>query len=134
MIFRLNAFSAYGVACAISLAAVAAALSVTDAVADEPFLPTWKLLKGSERSQFIAGYLYGWRDAARVTDAAIEFVKENPTEAIDGLQKIRSLYAGTDSTPDVVASALDSFFSKSENSDATLAQAITVVTKRTLKK
>lgn len=130
MIFRFKAFGSGALAPAVVFFATMAGVSISKAAGEEPFLPTWKLLKGSEKTQFIAGYLYGWRDAARVTDAAIEFVKENPTEAVEGLEKIRSLYAGSETTPDVVAREIDAFFSKSENSEATFAQAITVVTKR----
>jgi hypothetical protein len=102
-------------------------VSTSNAQSDEAFLPTWKLLKSAEKSQFIAGYLYGWRDAAKVTGVAIEFVKENPKDAVDGLTKLQSLYNMEGLKADIVSKELDSFFSKSENKDATLSQAVTAV-------
>lgn len=95
--------------------------------AEDSFLPTWKLLKEQERQQFIAGYMFGWSDAAKVTDVAIQFVRENPTNAVEGLTKIRSLYDFKGLKADSVARQLDSFFSQPENRDATLSQAITAV-------
>jgi hypothetical protein len=97
------------------------------AQSDDAFLPTWKLLKSAEKSQFIAGYLYGWRDAAKVTGVVIELVKENPKEAVEGLTKLQTLYSMEGLKADVVSNELDAFFSKSENKDATLSQAVTAV-------
>src|SRR5262245_7133347 len=56
------------------------------------FLPIWKLLSPAEKQQFVAGYVQGWADAARVTDIAIDYVREHPQEAISGLEHIRALY------------------------------------------
>lgn len=97
--------------------------------AEEPFLPTWKLLKNEEKRQFIAGYMYGWRDAARVTDVAIEFVKSNPEQAVEGLEKVKSMYDLSRLRADTVTSELDRFFGDSGNKEATLSQAVTAVRK-----
>lgn len=130
--FSLETFSFGTSALKPSILAILAAIfliisETTYAESDEPFLPTWKLLKSAERSQFIAGYLYGWRDAAKVTGIAIEFVKENPKDAVEGLTKLQSLYTMEGLKADVVSKELDTFFSKSENKDATLSQAVTAV-------
>lgn len=94
------------------------------------FLPTWKLLRNEGKQQFVAGYLFGWRDAKRVTDIAIEYVKENPGDAVSGLERIRGLYDMEGLTAESVVRELDEYFSKSEGKDATLSQAITAVRTR----
>lgn len=94
------------------------------------FLPTWKLLRNEGKQQFIAGYLFGWRDAKKVTDIAIEYVKDNPSDALNGLERIRGLYDMEGLTSESVVRELDDYFSKSEGKDATLSQAITAVRTR----
>jgi hypothetical protein len=93
------------------------------------FLPTWKLMNNEAKQQFIAGYLFGWRDAGRVTDAAIEYAREHPSDAVNGLEKIRSMYDTAGLSSERVVGELDSFFA-SDGKDATLSQAITVVRRR----
>jgi hypothetical protein len=96
-------------------------------VNENSFLPTWKLLTPGDRKQFIAGYMYGWRDAAKVTDAAIDFVKQNPKDAVEGLTKVRSLYEMDGVRTDALVHELELFFEKSENRESTLSQAVTAV-------
>lgn len=94
------------------------------------FLPTWKLLHNEGKQQFVAGYLFGWRDAGRVTDAAIEYAREHPENAVNGLERIRGIYDMEGLTAETVVRELDSFFSGSAGKDATLSQAITAVRRR----
>ena len=89
-----------------------------------PFYPTWKLLSSAEKQQFVAGYIQGWRDAGRVTDVAIAYIRENPGKAIEGLEQVRSLYDLSDLKPAILASAVDEFFRDPENKDAGLSQAV----------
>ena len=98
-----------------------------------PFSPTWKLLSQSEKQQFLAGYIYGWKDAERVTDIAISYVKENPGKAVEGLEEIKGLYEFGDIKPALLASAVDAYFSDPSNSDAGLSQAVSAA-KQALKK
>lgn len=105
-------------------------VSIAEAESDEgsdAFLPTWKLLTNEQKQQFIAGYLYAWKDAARVTDVAIGFVKENPKEAVNGLEKIKSLYDLSILSPAGAVQQLDTFFSEPSHSKASLSVAITAV-------
>jgi hypothetical protein len=78
--------------------------------ADASFLPTWKLLNTQEKQHFIAGYIHGWNDAARVTDVAIDFVKDNPGRAIETLQKVKNV--------------IDVFYSDPDNAEAPLTRAV----------
>jgi hypothetical protein len=71
--------------------------------------------------------MYGWRDAAKVTDAAIDFVKQNPKDAVEGLTKVRSLYEMDGVRADALVHELELFFEKSENRESTLSQAVTAV-------
>lgn len=95
-----------------------------------PFLATWKLLNPQEKQQFMAGYLYGWRDAAKVTDIAITYVKENPTKAVEGLESIRSLYDVSRMSSSAIAQHVDEFFQDSDNRDASLAAAVSYAKSR----
>lgn len=88
------------------------------------FLPTWKLLNPQEKQQFMAGYLYGWRDASKVTDIALNYVRENPDKAVEGLESIRALYDVSKLNSGGVVREIDGFFQDSDNHDATLMAAI----------
>ncbi|MBN8548722.1 MAG: hypothetical protein J0M12_05365 [Deltaproteobacteria bacterium] len=88
------------------------------------FLPTWKLLNPQEKQQFMAGYLYGWRDAAKVTDIAISYIKENPQKAVEGLESVRALYDVSRFNSSAIAHEVDTFFQDSDNHDASLTAAI----------
>jgi hypothetical protein len=94
---------------------------------EHPFSPTWKLLKSDAKHQFVAGYLFGWRDAEKVTDIAIEYVKENPQGALEGLERLRGLYDMQGLSADSMVRELDAYFSEADSKDATLSQAITAV-------
>lgn len=94
------------------------------------FSPTWKLLRNEAKQQFISGYLFGWRDAKKVTDIAIEYVKENPANAVNGLEKVRGIYDMEGLAAESMVRELDKFFSESEGKDATLSQAVTAVRMR----
>ncbi|MBX7138337.1 MAG: hypothetical protein K1X83_10160 [Oligoflexia bacterium] len=111
---------------ALALAAsVAAADSRTDT--EPSFLPTWKLLNTQEKQQFIAGYLKGWQDAEKVTSIAIEYVRDNPDKAVDGLEKIKSVYNLSGLNPDLLIRSLDAFYSEPENNSASLSKAVSAV-------
>jgi len=92
--------------------------------AEESFYPTWKLLSIQERQQFVAGYLFGWKDAAKVTDVVLDYVKENPTKAVEGLEKAKSLYSVQALRPAEIAREVDLFFQASENKEASLSRAM----------
>ena len=86
------------------------------------FSPTWKLLRNDAKQQFVAGYLFGWRDAKRVTDIAIDYVK--------GLERIRGIYDMEGLTAESVVRELDTYFAQAEGKEATFSQAITAVRTR----
>jgi hypothetical protein len=94
------------------------------------FSPTWKLLRNDAKQQFISGYLFGWRDAKKVTDIAIEYVKENPGNAVTGLERVRGIYDMEGLTAESVVRELDKFFTEWDGKDATLSQAVTAVRMR----
>jgi hypothetical protein len=124
MILRRSCF-----ATAAFLAALTFNISFTsqNALADDDktsFLPTWKLLNPQEKQQFMAGYLFGWRDAAKVTEIAIGYVRENPQKALEGLESIRSLYDVSKVNSSAMAHEVDTFFQDSDNRDASLMAAI----------
>jgi len=100
------------------------ALPAEDLSSEGSFLPTWKLLNSESKQQFISGYIQGWRDAQRVTEIATSYVKENPSKALDGLQKIQSLYDLGGIKPETMVKAIDAFYSSTENRRATLSQAV----------
>lgn len=92
-----------------------------------PFLPTWKLLSRDQKRDFVAGYIQGWRDAAQVTDIAIGYVRDNPKQAVEGLEKIRRLYDLSSVRADGLVEGVDGFYSDPKNAAATLSAAVTAV-------
>lgn len=105
-------------------------IALQDVVAtpnDDAFFPIWKLLKRDEKGQFIAGYMRAWHDAKKVLDIAVDYVKSNPTQAIDGLQRIGKIYDMQGLPSDSVVRELDLYFALQENQAASLSQAVTAV-------
>lgn len=97
------------------------------ASADEKtaFYPTWKLLNGAEKAEFIAGYLQGWADARNVTGIALDFIKENPDKAINSLEDIKKLYDVSALKRDKLVAAIDEFYEKPQNKAFPLSVAVT---------
>ena len=123
---RLRSLSLCGLA-AISGWSVPQLFAESKVASEASFQPTWKLLRNEGKQQFIAGYLFAWRDAKRVTDVAIEYVQTNPSNAVSGLERIRGLYDMEGLTAESVVRELDTFFATSDGKDATLSQAIVAV-------
>jgi hypothetical protein len=100
-------------------------------VNESSFLPTWKLFRTNEsKQQFVAGYLSGFRDAARVTDVAIAYAKEHPNDTVSGLERIKGIYAMEGLTAETMVRELDAFFAEPEGKEATLSQAIVAARRR----
>ncbi|MFM1847054.1 MAG: hypothetical protein RL417_528 [Pseudomonadota bacterium] len=97
---------------------------------EQPFLPTWKLLNSEQKQQFIAGYLFGWNDAAQITSIVAGFVKENPEQAQRGLEKLQSLYDVGDLKPGAIAREVDNFFNDPSNTAAGLSRAVSFAKER----
>jgi hypothetical protein len=91
------------------------------------FSPTWKALRSEEKQQFLAGYIWGWKDAAKVNDITVEYIEKNPQKALEGLRSIRSLYNMTDVKPEELSHLLDEYFANPENQQATLSAAVSAV-------
>lgn len=100
-------------------------INISNLEAENPFYPTWKLLSNEEKQHFIAGYLQGWSDARRVTDIAINYIKENPQKAVEGLEGIKKIYDLTALGPEAVVREVDSFYNEHSNQNASLSAAIT---------
>ena len=95
------------------------------------FVSTWRLLKHEQKDQFVAGYLHGWQDAAKVTDIAIQFVEENPEKAVEGLVKIKQLYKIKGVKAAELVKEIDDFYSDPANAGAPLSMAVTAARNRT---
>lgn len=103
----------------------AAAARADNSDASAGFLAVWQLMSSEQKQQFIAGYLQGWRDAGKVTDIAIDYVREHPDKAVDGLEKIRALYDLHELSPSEVIPLIDAFFKHPGNQNATFSSAVT---------
>lgn len=93
----------------------------------EGFASTWKLLTSIQKEQFVAGYLQGYRDASKVTEVTLEYVKENPQRAVDGLETLKRVYFVEGVRPAALVSSLDQFFSAPENQSSSFSQAVNAV-------
>jgi len=91
------------------------------------FLPVWKLMSRTEKQQFIAGYIWGWKDAAKVIEIAISYIKDNPREAVEGLERIKALYSRPELKPGPLVEAIDRFYADPANHGAALSRAISAV-------
>lgn len=92
---------------------------------ENSFLPTWKLLSSQEKQHFVSGYIQGWNDARKVTDIALEYIKTNPTRAVESLESIRKLYDMSHLTPENLVEHIDKFYEDPKNHSSSLSVAVT---------
>jgi len=92
---------------------------------ESAFLPAWKLLGQQEKQQFISGYLQGWKDAVKILDIVISYVKENPERAARALESIKEIYEMRGVHADQFVHEIDLFYSDPVNRSAPLSKAIT---------
>lgn len=95
-----------------------------------PFGSTWRLLTSDQKQQFVAGYLYGWRDSLKVSEVVLQFIRDNPTQAEKGMEKILSLYNVRNAGPELIVQELNSFFADPDNLNAPLSDALSVARAR----
>ena len=101
-------------------------IGVSEGIEDSSFLPVWQLLNREQKQQFLAGYLQGMKDAAKMTDVLGGFVKDNPASATESLQRLKGIYLNLSQvTPDSLASEIDIFFADPKNREAPLSRAVT---------
>ncbi len=90
------------------------------------FEPVWRLLTREQKQQFVAGYLNGMRDAAKMTDLLQDIVKQNPESASGSLDRLAQIYQGVGrSSPDSIVAGIETFYADPANSGAQLSAAIT---------
>jgi hypothetical protein len=95
-----------------------------------PFAQTWKLMSSIEKQQFVAGYLFGLRDAARMQDVTLNYIRENPAQAVPGIEKIRDLLAAEGVKPDTMVRLVDEYFGDAKNRNATITMAMSLARSR----
>lgn len=113
-------------ACSLSpVPLVAYAQSDSEKAEDSAFLPAWKLLGNNEKQEFISGYIQGWKDAVKILDIVISYVRENPERAERALISIKEIYDMSRVRPDQLVHEIDLFYSDPANRNAPLSKAMT---------
>lgn len=92
---------------------------------ESSFLPIWRLLSPENKQQFVSGYQQGWKDAAKIIDIVITYLKNNPNEGAKSLESIRNIYDLSNIKPEELVKALDQFYATPENHTAPFSKAIT---------
>ena len=116
----------FAIVLATGLAGIPATRATAEDLSEPPFGPTWELMNRIEKQNFIAGYLYGMKDAATMTRVLGDFVRDNPTAAAESLERLRTIYGGlADGKAPSVVEGIDRFFKNPENRQAPLSRAIT---------
>ncbi len=87
-------------------------------------MPIWKIMNNQEKQQFIAGYIQGWRDAQKVTEIAQDYIRQNPNDAVEGLEKVKGLYDLSGLKPEMLVKGIEDFYLQPEHSRASLSRAI----------
>jgi len=112
----------------VAMCILAVGTVISPVRAEEPFNPVWQLMNRKEKQQFIAGYLFGMKDAATMTNYLRDFVRDNPQSAEESLERLRALYSGlSEGKPDSVVAGIDAFYKDGKNREAPLSRAITAV-------
>ncbi len=109
------------------LLALPPALSAADeeGLRPAPFLPSWRLLSNEGKQQFISGYLQGWKDAVRILEVAIMYLKENPDRGVQALENIKQIYEIRELPPDELVKQIEMFYADPAHRDAPLSRAVT---------
>ena len=102
-------------------------LGVASIAYAEGFAATWKLLTPTQKEQFVAGYLQGYRDASTVTDVTLDYIKQNPQRAIEGLETLKKVYFVEGVRPAKLVEGLDQYFAAPENQGSSFSQAVNTV-------
>ena len=92
--------------------------------AEVPIYPTWHLMDEAGKKQFLAGYLYGFREARSLGEIAVEYSKSKPQDLEQGLEKLLQHYKLTTLSPDRLAPLLDQYFESPERQQDSLRLAI----------
>ena len=94
------------------------------------FLPVWKLLTHEQKVQFVAGYLHGWQDAARVIDIAIAYIRENQKSAVEDLEKVKTVYDLSTLRSESLVQGIDEYYADPGHSGSPLSAAVTAAKNR----
>ena len=101
-------------------------LAWADDIGDSSFLPVWQMMNREQKEQFVAGYIQGMKDAAKMTEVLSAFVKDNPASAGDSLQRLKGIYLNLgDARSDSLTHEIDTFYASPKNKEAPLSRAIT---------
>lgn len=88
------------------------------------FYPIWKNMNIKQKQQFISGYIYGSDDAKRIIDIAIKFIRDNPEQAVSGLERIKEVYDLTGMDNRKLAAQIDEYYSDPEHAGEALSMAV----------
>jgi hypothetical protein len=100
-------------------------LGLAQGASSDSFIASWRLLNQEQKQYFISGYLRGLSDAAKVTDVAIEFIRQNPQTAIQSLTELKKVYDLSYLSPAQVAREVDKYYADPANKEKSLSQAVT---------
>ncbi|MGI6525310.1 MAG: hypothetical protein ACOX2O_08505 [Bdellovibrionota bacterium] len=92
---------------------------------DSPFLPAWRLLNNNDKQQFVSGYQQGWKDAVKIIDIVIGYLKTNPAEGAKALEQIRNIYNLSTIKTHTLVHEIDLFYANPQNNTAPLSKAVT---------
>ena len=91
---------------------------------DTPIASSWKAMDEGSKRQFIAGYLFGFRDARALGEIAVEYSKSNPKDTTVGLTDLLSHYRLTNLSPTELVPLLNEYFKDPKNQSDSLRAAI----------
>ena len=95
-------------------------LARAEGSAEAPVYPTWKLLGPEAKKYFVAGYVYGHREARALGEVAVTFAQQNPTNAAAGLERILPLYRLTEDSPTTLVPKIDEYLKNPANQEQSL--------------
>ena len=91
---------------------------------DTPIAGSWRAMDDPSKRQFVAGYLFGFRDARALGEIAVEYARANPKDATVGLTDLLSHYRLTNMSPSELVPLLNEYFKDPKNQSDSLRAAI----------
>jgi len=96
---------------------------------EAPIYNTWQMMDDGAKRQFLAGYLYGFRDARALGEIAVAFMQTSPPDPISGLRGILPHYQLSELSPSDLVPLLNQYFREPKNRNDGLRVAVGKLTK-----
>lgn len=85
-----------------------------------PIYPTWQLMDDDAKRQFLAGYIFGHREARALGEVVVEYLRQNPQADPDDVAGVLEHYRLTSMTSNQLVPLIDQYLKNPEHQKQSL--------------